>query len=306
MKIKWAFIINPVAGNGFCEKYSPQVKEAIKKRNLSAEISYTEYKGHGTELARQFVDNGCTHIVAVGGDGTINEVATALMKKKNVILGIVPAGTGNDLVQITGLTGPFEDSDWDIFFKENTTLMDAGICNGHYFYNGMGLGFDAQVAAENYNGVEKVKKGGAYKYIWHIIKTILLYREKEIRSESGGEHIKRPCFINTVSNGRRYAGGFYLTPEAFADDRLLDICMIEKLSIIRRLRLLPRVSKGTHIFEKDVKYYKTNALTIEFTDEVPYHIDGELYFGKKFDITIAPDQVRVIYNPAGSHYFTNN
>ena len=156
------------------------------------------------------------------------------------------------------------------------------------------------------NGGEKVKKGGAHKYIWHIIKTILLYKEKEIRSESGGNHIERPCFINTVSNGRRYAGGFYLTPEAFADDRQLDICMIEKLSIFQRLRLLPKVSKGTHIFERVVNYYKTDALTIEFTDEVPYHIDGELYFGKKFDIAIAPDQIRIIYNPAGNHYFTNN
>jgi diacylglycerol kinase family enzyme len=223
--------------------------------------------------------------------------------KKNVIFGAVPAGTGNDFIQILGFPGRFEDEDWSIFFETHTMAMDVGSCNGIYFINGMGLGFDAQVAAENYTASDKVKKGGQYKYIWHIVKTLLFYKEKHMRVLSDGNDGETNCFIHTISNGRRFAGGFFLTPKAIANDGLLDVCSIKELSLLQRFRILLKVPKGTHIFDKKVHYYQTEKISLEFPDRVPFHVDGELYFSSKFEVNIYPGALKTIYNPKGNHFF---
>ncbi len=181
--------------------------------------------------------------------------------------------------------------------------MDAGTCNGIIFLNGMGLGFDAEVAAENYSESGEVKKGGSNKYIWHIIKTLLFFREKKMTVLNGTEKKETDCFINTIANGRRFAGGFFLTPRAIADDGLLDICMIKKLSLSERLNILLKVPKGSHISDRRVNYYQTPDIKLEFREEVPFHVDGELYYSSEFDVKILPGALKVIYNPDGNNYF---
>lgn len=111
------------------------------------------------------------------------------------------------------------------------------------------------------------------------------------------------CFINTVSIGRRFAGGFYLTPKAIADDGLLDVCNIRKLSILRRLKILTMVPKGTHLKDSKVNYYQTDKIYLEFPEKVPFHVDGELFFAREFDISLKPKAIKIIYNPNGKHFF---
>ena len=95
--------------------------------------------------------------------------------------------------------------------------MDTGSVNGMIFLNGMGLGFDAQVASENYRfGQGKVKEGGKNRYIWHIIKTLLFFREKRMTAMTGNGKHETDCFINTIAIGRRFAGGFLLTPKGYS------------------------------------------------------------------------------------------
>jgi YegS/Rv2252/BmrU family lipid kinase len=225
------------------------------------------------------------------------------LNEKHITVGIIPAGTGNDFIQILGFPDHFEEKDWKNFFKKSITAMDVGLCNGLPFLNGMGLGFDAQVAAENYTEPAKEKKGGKHKYIWHIIKTLLFYKEKRMTVLSAENNEESDCFINTISIGRRFAGSFYLTPKAIANDGLLDVCMIEKLSLPERFMILPKVPKGTHLQNKKVNYYQTSKIEIEFTHDVPFHLDGELHFARHFDIHILPRALTVIYNPAGNHFF---
>lgn len=181
--------------------------------------------------------------------------------------------------------------------------MDAGDVNGHIFLNGMGLGFDAQVAAENYTEPGEVKRGGAHKYIWHIVKTLLFFREKRMTVINGGTHDETDCFINTIAIGRRFAGSFFLTPKAVANDGLLDVCSIKRLNLLQRFNILLKVPKGNHIKDKKVNYYQTTGLNIEFTEEVPFHVDGELNFSKKFTVRILPGAFSIIYNPDGNHFF---
>ena len=300
---KWVFIINPVAGNGFGKTIVPEIREMIKKYNIDAELVFTERHGHATDIAREYLEKGFKYIIGVGGDGTLNEIARPLINKNEITIGIIPAGTGNDFIQILGFSGRFEEKDWEIFFNKNVISMDVGHVNGMIFLNGMGLGFDAQVAAENYTEPGKVKKGGKHKYIWHIVKTLLFFREKRMIVNSEGKKHETDCFINTISIGRRFAGGFFLTPRAIANDGLLDVCMISKLNLLQRFRLLLKVPSGTHIAEKKVNYYQTSGIDLEFNKEVPFHVDGELNFSKKYTVSILPAALNTIYNPDGNHFF---
>jgi diacylglycerol kinase (ATP) len=300
---KWVFIVNPIAGNGFAEQYESTVEEMIRRYGVDAEVVYTTFAGHATELAAAYADKGYKFIIGVGGDGTMNEIARPLIGRKDVVVGIIPAGTGNDFIQILGFPNRFEEAHWKTFFEQNVIQMDVGSCNGKYFLNGMGLGFDAQVAAENYIEPGKVKLGSKYKYIWHIVKTLLFFKEKEMTIISGDRRITSTCFMNTVSIGRRFAGGFFITPKALANDGLLDVCNVKKLNLFKRFQILLMVPKGAHINDPKVDYHQTDHIEIEFERKVPFHVDGELNFAQKFTITVLPAALNIIYNPGGDHFF---
>ncbi len=300
---RWGFIINPIAGNGDSLKVTEQLKSKIASQGIDAGLFYTERTGHAGEIASKLADEGYSHIIGVGGDGTFNEIASSLVSRENITTGLIPAGTGNDFIQILGYPDRFGDAEWDSFFRLETIRMDAGRCNEMIFMNGMGLGFDAQVAAENYTAPGEIKRGGKNKYVWHILKTLLFYREGKMETNSNGEKSVTDCFMNTVAIGRRFAGGFYLTPSAIANDGLLDVCSIKRLSLPQRLRILMMVPKGTHVNDKRINYYKVSELKLHFPEKVPFHVDGELYFAQDFDISLMPDAVSVIYNQSGPHYF---
>ena len=303
MADKWGFIVNPVAGRGAAKSQLPKLEEMIKEHSIDAEIVFTEKKGHATELSEAFRDKGFKYIIGIGGDGTINEIARPLTGRSDSVIGLIPAGTGNDFIQILGFPNRFGEKEWNTFFKRNIIAMDVGSVNGMIFLNGMGLGFDAQVASENYTDEGIVKEGGKNKYIWHIIKTLLFFREKRMTVISGNGNEETDCFINTIAVGRRFAGGFLLTPEAIANDGLLDVCSIKKLALPERFQILLKVPKGKHINDKRVNYYQTSGLKLEFQLKVPFHVDGELYFCDKFDVSLVPSGLNIIYNPDGPHFF---
>jgi diacylglycerol kinase (ATP) len=300
---KWVFIVNPVAGNGFAATIVPKLKEMISDHNINGKIVFTERCGHATELSAKFLQEGYSYIIGVGGDGTMNEISKPLINEKSVITGLIPAGTGNDFIQILGFPDRFGDEEWDTFFTATARPMDTGSCNGMTFLNGMGLGFDAEVASENYTEPGKVKKGGKHKYIWHIIKTLLFFKEKRITVSTASRREETDCFINTIAIGRRFAGGFMLTPKAIADDGLLDVCMIKRLNLIQRFKILLKVPGGDHIKDKKVNYYQTSEISVTFPAEVPFHVDGELYFSSNFEVTLLPLSLNIIYNPHGRHFF---
>lgn len=301
---KWVFIVNPISGNNFGATMVPVLEEKIKQFGIDGEIVQTERHGHASEITEEYHKKGFHYFIAVGGDGTIHEVGRACVGKKDFVFGVVPAGTGNDFNQNLGFPDRFEEKHWEIFFQEHILNMDYGKCNGMPFMNGMGLGFDAEVAAKNYvePGGETVM-GGKGKYVRMILSTLFFFKEYNVTVTNNGETYDTPCFINTISIGRRYAGGFYLTPLAIANDGLLDVCMIKKLGLLKRLDILLKVSKGKHTNDKKVNYYRTNKITVDFHQKVPYHADGEVYYDTKFDVEIFPGQLPVLYNPDGDHYF---
>ncbi len=301
-KKKWAFIVNPIAGNGFGEGILPELRKKVDEYGIDAEIVITSRHGEASELSADFLKKGFNYIIAVGGDGTMNEVANPLIGQNDVVTGLVPAGTGNDFIQILGFPDRFGEEHWKSFFDCSITNMDTGTCNGILFLNALGLGFDGEVAAKNYVAPGETKKGGKIKYTWMILSTLLFFREKKAKITSNGTASETTCFMNTIGNGRRSAGAFYLTPNAIANDGELDVCLITKLNLLQRLKIFMMVPKGTHLKDKHVHYHRTKKLTLEFPMEVPFHVDGEVHFAKKYVAEIHPNTLRIIYNPTGPHY----
>lgn len=302
---EWAFIVNPAAGNGFGQIFSDEMRAVLDSRNVRYLMEFTSGRGHATEIARSFLKKGYRRIVAVGGDGTASEAAQSLIGAKNVLFGAIPAGSGNDFTAILGFPERFTANEWDIFLSGRATMLDAGRCNDRYFVNGMGLGFDAQVARENYSNNNRVldMTGRKSRYAWHIVKTIITYREIPATMTCDGRTFERKAFLNTIAIGRRLAGGFYLTPLAFADDGLFDVCIADNMSLAKRVRGLVAVIRGKHTKNPMFSCFNAKKLSFDFGREVPAHLDGEMYFNSKFDISITPSALRVIYNPGGPHYF---
>jgi diacylglycerol kinase (ATP) len=301
----WAMIVNPIAGNGYGAECASIARDMMKRFGASGEVILTRAKGHATELAVHFAEKRFPRIVGVGGDGTLNEVAQALVNSPHSVFGAVAAGTGNDFIHMLGFPDRFTEAEWQVLFEAKVARMDVGRCNGAYFFNGMGLGFDAQVAFENYhmeNG-GKVRRGSKSKYLWHILKTILRYREKDMSLTLDGRTETRKCFLNTIANGRRLAGGFYITPKAIVDDGLLDLCMADPLSLPMRLRELVSVMRQSHLDDPAIHYFQTPRITVEFDSEVPAHLDGELVSASRFQIDVLPGALSVIINLRGEHYF---
>lgn len=301
---RWAFIVNPVAGNGHALKTELEIKKQVKLRNLTAEFVRSKEKGHASQLAAELAQKGYTYVVAVGGDGTLNEVARSLVGHPECTLGIVPSGTGNDFATILGLSPDFSQADWDVFFEARVQKLDVGSCNGNYFFNGMGLGFDAQVASENYTSSGELKQVRG-NYLWHILKNLLFFKAQKMQITLNGEPKEKFSFLNAVGIGRRYAGGYYLTPKATADDGLLDVCMVDPVNILQRLTILLKVPKGAHLSHPKVHYYQTEKLSIELDHKAAYHLDGELFFADSFNIEIHPGKIRTIFNPGQIHYFSD-
>lgn len=308
---KWAFIVNPVAGAGYAASYEPEVRRKAAENGLDAEFFRTEGPGHARKLAADLVSRGTEVIAIVGGDGTMSEAAQG-MAGSDAILVPISAGTGNDFVTITGFSEHFSEMDWEALMRGEIARMDLGVCNGRRFINGMGFGFDAAVAAANYSEDGAVKQGGKNKYFMHILVNLLFYREGLIRYLPDGRiegkngrsrDFSDYAFLNTIALGRRMAGGFHLTPDALADDGLLDFCRIERLSVPERLRYMAAVMKKKHMGLPKTHMSRLENLTVEFGREAPYHVDGELFYAVHLDIGIEKGALRIAIDPSRTDAF---
>jgi diacylglycerol kinase (ATP) len=298
---KWLFIVNPAAGRGYSVSLIPVIRQIVKRKDMNADIVRTDAPGHAKKLAKEYIKKGYTHIIAVGGDGTVNEILQSLAGQKKTTFGTIPAGSGNDFIHVLGFPERFQKQDWDIFFEEHTALLDVDLCNDRFFINGMGFGIDAKIAAE-YNKEAGAKKGGKLLYWKIVLKQLLTYREIKFRLTAGGKTIEDFCFITTVGNGRRFGGGFPLTPKAFADDGVFDVCLVKKISLLFRIKELLAVLKKKHIYDRPVRYFQTGRLLIETDETVPVHLDGEIMYGRIFDVSIIPAGIKMICNPNGNPY----
>jgi YegS/Rv2252/BmrU family lipid kinase len=284
-KIHAKIIVNPVAGvNKATFRQWPHIRSLLRESGLSFDYQYTEGAGHASELARLAASDGYRFLVAVGGDGTINEVANGLLDSANAgdtTLGIVSTGTGNDFIKSMGIPPDYINACKQVV-GTHRSLIDVGLVeyrqNGQkvsrYFINSAGVGFDAEVA----DGAKHVPAflGNTVPFVMSLLKTLPTYRNKDVRLNIDGRQETRRVLSVVVSNGAYFGGGMRIAPEAELGDRHLDVITIGDVGKIELLQVFPRVYKGTHITHPKVRMEKAERITIECDRRILLQADGEL------------------------------
>lgn len=266
------FILNPVAGTGRGAKYFPQLRAILDAKGVDYGYARSEHPGHAVELTRQAVAAGEKRIIAVGGDGTVNEVASALYGT-GVVMGILPLGTGNDLARTLGLpTEPLEAL--DVVLNGQVRPMDAGMANDCFFINAAGYGFDVDVLQR----VEKYKKrlNGMLPYLLGIAEALFHLRRLKLTLRRPEGITETTGFILVAANGRYLGGGMNATPQADPFDGLLDVCLVKDMPFYKFLPAIARFVKGAHLDLAEVDYFKVQELELSCPAGGPLDLDGEL------------------------------
>ena len=276
-------ILNPKAGQGAALKLVGFLRQAFERRNVRYQLMMTSAPGHATDLARSA--RGSV-VVAVGGDGTINEVVNGLAGTEKH-LGIIPAGSGNDFIKSVHI--PANPSlALERLFLERITGVDIGTVECHEnwpsmsgglpsskrcFLNGVGVGFDAEVAAKT---AEIRFLTGIPLYLLAVLKTLGPYRSPEFEIQVDDYQERGRKLLVAIGNGVCAGGGFYLTPDARVDDGQFDVCLVADIPIRKILRLMPRVMRGKHQGVRYVNFIRGREITLASQDRFYVHADGEI------------------------------
>jgi YegS/Rv2252/BmrU family lipid kinase len=250
---------------------------------MAFDLQLTKCAGDATTLAKEIAGEV---IVAVGGDGTVNEVANGLISSEKS-LGIVPAGSGNDLIKSIGIPRSFPDA-LNILLKNRTRRIDVAsvacsrsseLENGatspseRYFLNGVGVGFDAAVA-DCTNRMKRLR--GSIRYVLAVLRTLGKFQAPLFCISLDGEITESTNLLIAVGNGKCAGGGFWLTPDASVYDGWLDVCLVEAIPVHKILRLMPKVMRGAHTMEASVTMRRAKAIEISSSQRFYVHADGEI------------------------------
>jgi diacylglycerol kinase (ATP) len=296
---RWAFIINPVAGNGRSAKYISYLNENKHTLHPEIDIFVTKKPGHATIICDELAKKGYRKFVAVGGDGTFNEVIQSLVKHKNCVMGVFPSGSGNDYAPGVGFPDHYEPWELADLFRCREVPVDVGICNGRYFLNNVGFGFDAKVATDFISAPFSL---GKINYWYYVLKNLFFYKPAHSVIRSGRKKTSMKSLLVSVGIGRRCGGGFHLTPEALIDDGLFDVCFARNSGIPGRIAALLDVSGKKHVGKKGIDYYTSKKISLHFDRDIPVHIDGEVFSGKRFNVEILPGAIKMLVHPERENY----
>ena len=268
------FIINPVAGRNKLKDISFLIREKMKEANIEFDIVRTTQAGEAVKISEEGLLAGYNTIVAVGGDGTVNEVAKGLIINGCGSLGIIPMGTGNDLVKSLNISLDPEEA-IDVIIKGHTKSIDVGIVNDKAFLNVASIGLDAEVV----QNTEKVKSFlmSKFSYVIGLLITMLSYKHKRVLIQLDKLTLEKEALLVAVGNGRYYGGGMKICPVADLEDNYFHICLISKISKLKLLFIFPSIFKGEHLkYTKHVKMYKAKSISIQSKDKMCINIDGEV------------------------------
>ena len=305
-------IVNPIAGNGRSHGLTPRIERWLADRAVTARVMETRERGHAERLAATAGDLGHDRVVVVGGDGTIQEVVNGLLADgrgsgdARPVMGLVPGGTGNDLVR--DLLLPLEPlSALAVALGEATRAIDIGrATNGagevRHFHAAGGVGFDAKVAHTMF-GHRMPWQKGRIGYFLSTFVELMRFRNQTILVQTEGEgettSAERVCLLVAFANGAFYGGGMQICPGAEIGDGLLDICLAGDLSRWEALRLLPGIYKGAHVGHPKVEFLRVRSVTFSGDAGTLAHLDGEPFGALPVAVSVLPGAVHVAVGDSG-------
>lgn len=289
MKKKIVFIVNPISGGRNKIFIPPLIDKYLDHSKFNANIVFSEKVGHAFILAKEALAQNADIVTSVGGDGTINEVATALVLSGKT-MGIIPCGSGNGLARTLKIPLNHVKAIQRIN-KLDTILIDSGVLNGKKFFNMAGLGFDAYISAL----FAKDKTRGLKGYIKSIFSEILKYKPENYRLEIDGKIIEEKAFMVSIANSSQFGNNVHISPTALVNDGLFDICLIKRFPIYNFPNLGLRMLLKTIQHSKHVTIIKAKQLKIMREKAGHVHLDGEpMFMPSEINVRINPLSLKLI------------
>lgn len=294
MKKRALFIINPISGTSDKERVPDAIAKYFDQDKFDYEIRETEHAGHATELAKQAAADGIDLVVAVGGDGTVNEVARAIVHT-NTALGIIPFGSGNGLARHLILPLNTKHS-IEILNRFEVRELDYGVINDYPFFCTCGMGFDAFVSKKFAEG----GKRGPMSYIQKVLEEGVSYKPEtyEITSDTDTTHYK--AFLLSCANASQYGNNAYIAPQASMSDGMMDVIIMEPFDAIEAPQIAIDMFSKTLDKSSKIKTFKTKRLHIHRSKPGVIHYDGDpVMTGADIDIHLEEKGIRIVVNPDG-------
>ena len=268
-------ILNPAAGRGAARRAESVVARAFRAQGWAVDVVRTEGPGHGQELAAQAVRQGARHVVAVGGDGTVHDVANGLLRNAaDAALGVVPVGSGNDFAKLVGVYGHDPVRAVARLVTAGLRRFDAGRVLGEWFVNSVGFGFGPAVVQMR-NRMPHLR--GFLSYLVPIVQTFFRFEPPVFDVAAPGFRERGYMMMIEVCNGTTAGGSYRFAPDADPADGKMDVCLIRRVSLPRFLLALPRIMRGTHVTMREVAVIKTAKLVVRSPEQpLVVHVDGEL------------------------------
>ncbi len=284
------FIVNPSSGS---LRKNPhivdQIKSFVSRTEHSGSIVFSEHPNHAIELSRQAVEDQCTIIVAVGGDGTMNEVAQQLVAT-NSALGLIPCGSGNGLGRHLGI--PLNPIDALETIKSGRILeIDTGSANGHLFFNVMGVGFDVEIS----HRFNSLRKRGFLSYLRVCTSVYLRSRSEHYTVFCGEERSEHQAWLITVANSSQYGNNAIIAPGARINDGLLDLTRVNKPHPFAAIPLAVRLFNGTIDKSPSVLSLRGARFIIERERPGLFHTDGQTHESDtRLVVEVKPHSLRIL------------
>jgi YegS/Rv2252/BmrU family lipid kinase len=297
--VKTLFIVNYVAGRGRTQRSWPLVWQQIQQAHGSDEIemAVTAAPLDATRIAQEAQAEGYGRVVAVGGDGTLAEVADGVRHAQGrTSLAFVPTGAGCDFRRTSGVPSDVLAAA-ELALAGPASPADLGTVGGTTFLNVAGVGFDAEVAAEDHRLRDRYSSTGTVPYIRAVMHVLWQYRARQMRIVADGQVFDGRFLLVAVGNAQYYGGGMRIVPTASLDDGMLDVMLAGDYSVPQTLGLLPRVYGGGHLSSPKIRVVRCRTLTIEAEPAASVHRDGELNGTTPVEFGIIPGAVNFVYGP---------
>jgi YegS/Rv2252/BmrU family lipid kinase len=303
MSEKAVFLVNPASGDGGTGKRWPELAHRAARLGLEGETLFSERPGHLTELARSAVDGGARLVVAVGGDGTMNEVVNGIAGR-DVDFATIPLGTGMDFGRTYGIPTKFEDA-VRVALSGTPRTIDAGRVSfrtwggedAERWYANVGSVGMSGAVAQRANGMSKAL-GGKATFFYALTRVFLEWENTDVTVRFDGEERHGKMHDVIVANGVWHGGGMKLAPDALSDDGAFDVVIIGDVGKVDFLTTAPKLYKGKHVSHPKVEVVRTARVEVDAAEHLPIELDGEQVGTTPATFEVVPGALRVRV-PAG-------
>jgi YegS/Rv2252/BmrU family lipid kinase len=286
-----ALLVNPTSGGGRTKALLPRVEEALDKRHIPVRVELTRSSEHAVEEALAAADSGELPVV-MSGDGLVGAVGGALVGT-GVPLGIVPGGRGNDLARVLGIPSDPEGS-VEVLAQGQTRLIDVGEANGKRFLGIASAGFDSEC---NRIANETKLVRGNLVYAYSVPRALAAWKPARFTLRIGDESLRFSGYSVAAANSSTFGGGMRVAPDASLEDGEFDLVMIRDVGKLRYLINLPKVFKGTHVENEEVRIVRARSLELSASRPFAVYADGERLTELPASLRVLPQALSVLAPP---------